>query len=88
MAPGQTFRWRSPKETSEGVAVAIALRSDQEEGLSPEVDQYAARWMDARALQGPRSGEVITFLLGTDERVYLDGQEVFLTFVESPTPAP
>lgn len=87
MTTGQTFHWKSLDNTKQGVAVVVDISSDQEEGMSPEVEQYAARWMDARALYGDSSGEPLRFLLGTDERVYLGGQQVVLSPVEDEQPS-
>lgn len=86
MTVGQTFRWSALDGTGCGVVVVVAFRSDRQEGMSPEVESYAARWMEARPISDGGMGEVLMFLLGTDDFVYLDGTRVALAKEKAAAP--
>lgn len=82
---GQRFRWsgsdegRSDDGSSSGTAIVKEVRSDQQEGMSPEVEQYAALWIEAEGRSGMRAGQRFTIVLGTDGKSYLDGKPVAIT---------
>lgn len=83
---GQRLVWKLVDGTGSGSAVVVATWSDAQMGLSPEGEQYAARWMKARrtgdaAVETELEEETMTFLLGTDEQIYLDGKEVLIKAV-------
>lgn len=78
MTVGQRFRWSALDGTASGFAVVVDVRSSRQEGMSPEVEQYAARWLDALPLAGEDRG-ALTFVLGTDGCVYLNGSLVTIT---------
>ena len=48
----------------------IKVRTDREEGLSPEATDYAALWIDAKYLQDPPQAKPFTIVLGTDTLTY------------------
>ena len=74
---GQLFRWtRIADVRSSGTAIVIAVKSDQEEGMSPETQDYAALWIEAEGRSGTSANEAFSVLLGTDGKSYLDGQEI------------
>jgi mannose-6-phosphate isomerase class I len=74
---GQHFRWTSASErSSSGTAVLRRVLSDREEGMSPEIEDYAALWFDADGLSGMRERQSFTVVLGTDGNGYIEGQQV------------
>ena len=75
---GLMFHWQTLDGSEAGTAVVMAVRTDREEGVSSEIEQYAALWLDARAEGGVQQGDTLTFMLGTDQRAYLSGREVEL----------
>jgi len=76
VVPGQRFQWTENDGVVSGDAEVLGVRSDIQEGLSPEIEDYAARWMEAKGLSGVRVGETFTVMLGTDGKGYLDGKEI------------
>ncbi len=77
MAVGQRFRWtKLAGDRSSGTAVVCAVRSDEQEGMSPEVEDYAAAWIEAEGQSGAREHKPLTVLLGTDGKSYLEGDEI------------
>ena len=81
LKPGDRVLWTSDTSGSEE-AMVNAVRSDQEEGLSPESEDYVARWAEVTGISGSRTGKKFTFLLGVDGHTYLDGQQVDLRVVQ------
>ena len=73
---GQQFRWKCEANGTAGEAVVGGVRSDREEGLSPEAEEYVALWIDANGLTGSRAQQSFEILLGTDGQSYLDGTAV------------
>jgi hypothetical protein len=74
---GQRLRWRyaDSNELSED-AVVVNVRTDREEGLSPEATDYVALWIEAKyAHDSPKAGP-FTIVLGTDKLTYIEGKEV------------
>ena len=71
-----TFRLLSDPSAPQREAVAVQVRSDRQEGLSPEVEDYAAFVVEATEISGPDPDKHLFFLYGTDERWYLDGKPV------------
>jgi hypothetical protein len=55
-------------------AVVTRVLSNREEGLSPEVDDYMADWIEARTLSEPP--KTLVFVLANDGKVYLNGERV------------
>jgi hypothetical protein len=55
---GQRLRWRyvDSNEPSED-AVVVNVRTDREEGLSPEAMDYAALWIEANYVQRLTEGK-------------------------------
>lgn len=49
--------------------------SDREEGMSPEIEDYAALWFEADGLSGMREHQSFTVILGTDGNSYIEGQQ-------------
>jgi hypothetical protein len=74
---GDRFHW-SGAETG-GEAEVLEVRTDRQEGMSEEVEDYAALWLTARVLGGSQAGQTLTFVLGSDDRAYLDGKPVSVT---------
>lgn len=74
---GQSFRWKSLSDVSlSGTATVLAVRSDSEEGMSTEVVDYVAVWVEAEGQSGSLEHQTFTVLLGTDGNSYLDGRQV------------
>jgi hypothetical protein len=76
LEPGQNFRWRGVAGGGAGTAVVNRILRDKDEGMSTEVDQYVALWIEATGTQGSRAGSSFSILLGTDGRATLDGEEI------------
>ena len=74
---GQRLRWRyvDSNEPSEA-AVVVNVRTDSEEGLSPEAMDYAALWIEAKYVQDSPKARPFTILLATDKLTYIEGKEV------------
>ena len=74
---GQRFRWRyaGSDEPSED-AVVVNVRTDREEGLSPEAMDYIALWIYAKYVQDAPAARPFTILLGTDMLTYIEGKQV------------
>ena len=82
---GQRLRWKyadSNNEPSED-AVVVKIRTDREEGLSPEATDYAALWIEAKYVQDSPTARPFTIMLGTDKLTYIDGKEVTLELLSS-----
>ena len=74
---GQHFRWQRDGESKISEAVVTGIRSDHQEGLSPETEEYAAFWIEARPIgQSESPQEEFTIMVGTDGKSYMDGKEV------------
>ena len=74
---GQQFRWRRlDDDRAAGTAIVRNVRSDRQEGMSPEIEQYAAAWIEAEGQSGSFQQQSFTVLLGTDGNSYLDGQRI------------
>jgi hypothetical protein len=84
--PGDRFSFSFPDE--EGnlsyVAVVEKILSNREEGLSPEVDEYVADWLEALPLDSPRDSDAavksFTVMLDTNNKTYIQGRRVTLRF--------
>jgi hypothetical protein len=76
---GQRLRWRyaDSNESSEDAEV-VNVRTDREEGLSPEALDYAALWVEAKYVQDSPTARPLTIMLGTDKLTYIEGKEVTL----------
>jgi hypothetical protein len=74
---GQRLRWRyaDSNELSED-AVVVNVRTDREEGLSPEATDYVALWIEAKYVQDSPKAGPFTIVLGTDKLTYIEGKEV------------
>ncbi len=88
IAVGQRFRWtKIGGDRSSGTAVVLEIRSDEQEGMSPEVEDYAAAWIEAEGQSGAREHKHLTVLLGTDGKSYLEGDEISVELTGSPIDA-
>jgi hypothetical protein len=74
---GQRLRWRyaDSNKPSED-ALIVNVRTDFEEGLSPEATDYAALWIEAKYVQDSPSVKPFTIELAADKLTYIDGKEV------------
>jgi hypothetical protein len=74
---GQRFRWKyvDSNETSEA-SVVVNVRTDREEGLSPEVSDYIALWIEAKYVQDSPTARPFTIELGTNMLSYIEGKQV------------
>jgi hypothetical protein len=74
---GQRLRWRyvDSNEFSEAAEV-VNVRTDQEEGLSPEAWDYVALWVEAKYVQESPNAKPFTITLWTNKLTYLEGKEV------------
>jgi hypothetical protein len=84
IAIGQRLRWKyaDSNEPSED-AVVVNVRTDREEGLSPEATDYAALWIEAKYVQDSPKARPFTIMLSTDKLTYIDGKEVTLELLSS-----
>lgn len=74
---GQRFRWKNLSNVSfSGTATVSGVRSDGEVGMSTEVEEYVAVWIEAEGQSGSLEHQTFTVLLGTDGNSYLDGRQV------------
>ena len=78
---GTRFHWIRADSTEAGTAVVDLVRSDRSEGFSPEVEDYAAAWLEASGVEGSRAGDRFTMLLARDEKNYLDGKQIYIQFL-------
>jgi hypothetical protein len=65
-------------------AVVQSILSNSEEGLSPEIDEYVADWLEALPLDSPAESDApvksFTVMLGTNNKTYIQGRLVSLIF--------
>ena len=65
-------------------AVVESILSNREEGLSPEIDEYVADWLEALPLNPLPDSDAppksFTVMLGTNNKTYIQGRLVTLTF--------
>ena len=80
---GQRFQFVTPEEEPRITQSATVTRvlSNREEGLSPEVDLYIEDWIEAERRSATGSTVTLTFALGTDGHVYLDGRRTEITLI-------
>jgi hypothetical protein len=76
---GQRLRWRhaDSNDFSED-AVVVKVRSDRDEGLSPEALDYAALWIEAKYVQDSAKAGSFTIMLGTDDLTYIEGKQIII----------
>jgi hypothetical protein len=79
---GQRLGWKytDSNELSED-AVVVNVRTNREEGLSPEAMDYAALWIEAKYVQDSPKARPFTIELATDKLTYIDGKEVTIGLV-------
>ena len=74
---GQRFRWRyADSNELSAEAEVVNVRTDSEEGLSPEAMDYAALWIEAKYVKDSPEARPFTMILGTDKLTYIEGKEV------------
>lgn len=73
---GQRFTWSAVDGNTSGEAVVKDVKSDRDEGLSPETEAYVSLWIDATGLSGARRDQAFQILLGADGKSYLDGKKI------------
>ena len=74
---GQRLRWKYADSNEPSAdAVVVNVRTDREEGLSPEAMDYVALWIEAKYLQDSPKARPFTIELGTDKLTYIGGKEV------------
>jgi hypothetical protein len=80
---GQRLRWRyiDSNESSED-AVIVKIRTDREEGLSPEALDYAALWIEAEYVHTSPEARPFTIELATDKLTYIEGKEVAIELLQ------
>ena len=84
--PGDRFSFAFLDEQADRRHGAVVERilSNREEGLSPEIDEYVADWLEALPLDPPASSDApvksFTVMLGTNNKTYILGRLVTLTF--------
>ena len=64
-SPGQSAR-----------ATVTRFLSDQQEGLSPEAEDYIFCWLEICPEHQDTLGQTQTIVLGADWKYYMDGREV------------
>jgi hypothetical protein len=81
---GQRLRWKyAGSNEFSADAVVVNVRTDREEGLSPEALDYAALWIEAKYVQDSPKAKPFTIELGTDRLTYIDGKEVTIELLQS-----
>jgi hypothetical protein len=81
---GQRLRWKYVDSNEPSAdAVVVNVRTDREEGLSPEAMDYAALWIEAKYVQDSPKAKPFTIMLSTDKLTYIDGKEVILELLSS-----
>jgi hypothetical protein len=74
---GQHLRWRyTDSNELSADAEVVNVRTDREEGLSPEAMDYAALWIEAKYVQDPPKTKPFTIELATDKLTYIEGKEI------------
>jgi hypothetical protein len=74
---GQRLRWRyTDSNQLSADAEVVNVRTDSEEGLSPEATDYAALWIEAKYVQDSPNAKPFTIELGTDKLTYIEGKEI------------
>jgi hypothetical protein len=73
-APGQSAR-----------ATVSRFLSDQQEGLSPEAEDYIFCWMEISPEHQRILGQIQTIALRADWKCYMDGREVEIRKCPGPT---
>ena len=74
---GQRLRWRyTDSNQLSADAEVVNVRTDREQGLSPEAMDYAALWVEAKYVQDSPNAKPFTIELGTDKLTYIDGKEI------------
>jgi len=78
---GQRFRFCVVSDTAskEREEVITRVLSNREEGLSPDADNFVARWVEAREIPETSPSKTLVFSRGTDGSIYLEGRLVSLT---------
>jgi len=78
---GQRFKFRllSDPLTPQREAVVVRIRTDLQEGLSPEALEYVAYWVEANEIPSSDPDKLLYFSWATDEHWYLDGESVEIT---------
>src|SRR5262252_2991201 len=78
---GQRFRFYVVSDTAskEREGVITRVLSNREEGLSPEANNFVARWVKARETPETSPSKTLVFTRGTDGSIYLEGRLVSLT---------
>jgi hypothetical protein len=74
---GRRLRWRyaDSNELSKD-ALVVNVRTDREEGPSPEEMDYAALWIEAKYVHASPTARPFTIELATDKLTYIEGKEV------------
>ncbi len=72
---GQRLQWKRSSDEDEKLAIVTAVRTNEEEGLGRQIEDFASLWVDVRGLS-KESGPAFTIMLGTDGKAYLDGEEI------------
>ena len=66
-------------------ATVSRFLSDQQEGLSPEAENYISCWMEITLDHQERAAHTQTIAFCTDWKYYLDGREVKIRKCSEPT---
>ncbi len=73
----------APQETMN--AIVTGFESDQQEGFSPEIEDYVACWVDLNESSSTEARSRRALALGTDGRYAIDGRIVTWKRVAGPT---
>lgn len=78
---GQRFKFTvlTDDAVTERHGVVIRVRSNREEGLGLDVDQYMSYWVEAHELPETELSTTLVFVRGVDGKVYLDGKATEVT---------
>ena len=77
LSVGQRFAWVLVGDSSvHGQGIIEKIRTDRDEGLSPEAADYASLWIEARGISGTRGTETYTVMFSSDSKSYIDGKEI------------
>jgi hypothetical protein len=65
-------------------ATITRLLSDQQEGLSPEAEDYIFRWLEISSEDEGLLAQTRTITFGADWKYYIDGREVKISKCSEP----
>jgi hypothetical protein len=75
-----SFSYLDEKGTQPHEAIVQRILSNRQEGLAPEIDWYAADWLEALPADPAAPAKSFTIMLGTNNTTYIEGRAVSVNF--------